>query len=137
MIKSGLYQEDILRQAVKDSLTGNARKILLALGTEASTREIVDKLQTVYGNVRSGESVLAEFYQAKQRKEESLSERGIRLESMIQIALYKQQILKSQKDEMLRSRFWRFLYSDDLRNATRLSYETAKDFEDLQRKVRK
>ncbi|XP_045198529.2 trichohyalin-like [Mercenaria mercenaria] len=112
-------------------------KILLTLGTDVSTREIVDKLETIYGNVRSGESVLGEFYQSKQRKDETLAEWRIRLESMLQIALEKNQIHKSQKDEILRCRFWRYLYNDDLKNATRLGYETAKDFEDLQRKIRK
>ncbi|XP_053391393.1 trichohyalin-like [Mercenaria mercenaria] len=137
MMKSGLYHEDILRQAVRNSLSGNTKRILLTLGTDVSTREIVDKLETIYGNVRSGESVLGEFYQSKQGKDETIAEWGIRLESMLQIALEKNQIHKSQKDEMLRSRFWRYLYNDDLKNATRLGYETAKDFEDLQRKIRK
>lgn len=137
MIRSDLYQEDILRQAVRNSLSGNTRKILLTLAPDATTKDIVDKLDTVYGNVRSGESVIAEFYQSNQKKDEGVSEWGIRLEGILQTAIEKGHIQRNQKDNMLKTRFWRHLYNVELRNATRICYETAIDFEDLQRQIRK
>lgn len=136
MMDSGLYQEDILRQAVRNSLSGKTRKILLTLNSKATTPEIVEKLESVYGNVTSGETVLAEFYSAKQRKEESVSEWGVRLEGVIQKAIDKGHVKWTQKEEMLKTRFWRHLYSEELRNATRMYYETTDDFESLRRKVR-
>lgn len=41
-----------------------------------------------------------------------------------------------QKNEMLRTKFWRALYSTDLQNATRVYYHQIKEFELLRRKVR-
>ncbi|XP_053376603.1 trichohyalin-like [Mercenaria mercenaria] len=100
------------------------------------TRDIIDKLESVYGNVRSGESVLTEFYMARQKRDEGIAEWGIRLESIIQTAIQKGHIQDSQKDEMLKTRFWRQLYNEDLKNATRMYFETARTFEELRRKFR-
>ena len=48
-IRSGLYNDDLMRQAVRNSLTGRTRKVLLSLSPEASTRQIVEKLDSIYG----------------------------------------------------------------------------------------
>ncbi|XP_045206361.2 trichohyalin-like [Mercenaria mercenaria] len=136
IMKSGLYEESLLRQAVRNSLCGQTRKILLTIPPSTTTRNIIDKLESVYGNVRSGESVLTEFYMARQKRDEGIAEWGIRLESIIQTAIEKGHIQESQKDEMLKTRFWRQLYNEDLKNATRMYFETARTFEELRRKVR-
>lgn len=73
-LKSGLYDEYVLRQAIRNSLTGNTRKILLTMRPSTTTREIIDKLENVYGDIKSGEAVLTEFYMSKQRKGEGVAE---------------------------------------------------------------
>ena len=37
---------------------------------------------------------------------------------------------------MLKTRFWRHLFSEELKNATRMYFETAKIFDELRGKVR-
>ncbi|XP_053378467.1 trichohyalin-like [Mercenaria mercenaria] len=106
------------------------------MSSDATTREIIDKLDSIFGNVRSGESVLSEFYMSRQKRSETISEWALRLEGILQRAIVKGHVKEDQKDEMLKVRFWRHLYSDDLKNATRLCFETAKSFEELRRKVR-
>ena len=91
MIRSGLYNEEILKQAVRNSLTGNMKKILLTTRKDATIREIIRKLESIYGNVRSGESVVEEFYNSHQKKDESISAWGIRLENLVQISIDKGQ----------------------------------------------
>ena len=56
IIRSGLYNDYLMRQAVRNSLTGRTRKVLLSLSPEASTRQIVEKLYSIYGDVKSGEA---------------------------------------------------------------------------------
>ncbi|XP_060596172.1 putative uncharacterized protein DDB_G0281733 [Ruditapes philippinarum] len=72
---------------------------------------------------------------AKQRSEEGITEWGIRLETIVQKAIEKGHVSESQKDEMLKTRFWRQLKSEQLKNATRMYFETAKSFEELRKKV--
>lgn len=137
VMKSGLFHGDILRQAIRNSLTGQTRKILLTLNPAASTKEIVQKLENIYGNIRSGESMLSEFYMSKQRKEEGVSDWGVRLEGIVQTAIDKGQISENQRDRMLKTRFWRHLYDEDLKNATRMYFETVGSFAELRRLVRR
>lgn len=137
MVDSGLYNEEILKQAVRNSLTGNMRRILLTIKKEASIQEIINKLEGIYGNVRSGESIIEEFYSSKQRKGESISAWGLRLENLVQVAIEKGHIQENQRDDMLKSRFWRYLEDEDLKNATRLTFETCSSFEELRLKTRR
>ena len=136
--KTKVYNEhpEIVNQAIRNSLKGQARKVLVTLGPEASNKAIKEKLESVFGNVASGESVLQEFYTAKQAQNESVALWGIRIEEIIQKAIEKGHIIPQQKNEMLRTKFWRALYSIDLKNATRVHFESVQNFELLRRKVR-
>ena len=135
-MKSGLYHTGIIRQAVRNSLTGSTRKILQTLSDQATTEEIIQKVESNYGNVKTGEAVVSEFYLAKQEKGESVTDWGIRIESILRTAIRKGQVNADQADEMLRKRFWKHLYDVDLKNSTRLYFESTKSFEELRRKVR-
>ena len=44
---------------------------------------------------------------------------------------------EAQKDGMLRKRFWRHLENTELRNSTRVYFETSFTFEDLKREIRR
>lgn len=136
IVSTKIYNSEVLRQAVRNSITGSARKILLTINPMASTEEIINKLDNIYGNVRSGESVISEFYQSTQKKSESISDWGIRLEGLLQSAIEKGQIMIGQREELLRNRFWRYLWDEELRNSTRIYFETCDNFEELRRKVR-
>lgn len=137
LIKSQVYQEDyIVTQIIRNSLKGQARKVLITLGAKASSNDIIKKLENVYGNVASGESVLQEFYTASQKADESITTWGLRIEEILQRAIDKGHVTIEQKNEMLRTKFWRSLRSTELKNATRVYFEQIKEFELLRRKVR-
>ena len=61
---------------------------------------------------------------------------GLRLEEIVQRAIEKGHLNDNQKDEMLRTKFWRALYSKELQNATRVYYHQIQDFDKLRTKVR-
>lgn len=137
LIKSQVYQEDyIVTQIIRNSLKGQARKVLITLGAKASSNDIIKKLENVYGNVASGESVLQEFYTASQKADESITTWGLRIEEILQRAIDKGHVTTEQKNEMLRTKFWRSLRNTELKNATRVYFEQIKEFELLRRKVR-
>ena len=103
MRDSRIYNDDMLKQAVRNSLTGNIRKVLLTMKADVTLEEIIDKLESIYGNVRTGESVIEEFYSSNQTKEESVSAWGLRLESLVQSAIEKGHIKEDQRETMLKS----------------------------------
>ena len=88
------------------------------------------------GNVASGESVLQEFYTACQKSDESVTLWGIRIEEILKKAIDKGHVSPEQKNTMLKTKFWRALYSTELKNATRVHFESIESFELLRRKVR-
>lgn len=134
--KEGDHGDNVIAQAIRKSLRGQAKKVLLPLGTSAKLPDIMGKLEGVFGNVATGESVLREFYTASQNQEESVASWGLRLEDLLQKATDKGHIKQEDKNDMLREKFWRALRSDRLKNATRVHYESITNFELLRRAVR-
>lgn len=78
LIKSKGYHEVTVKQTIKNSLKGQARKVLVTLGPNVTNEGIRDKVESVFGNVASGKSVLQEFHTAAQKPEESVTLWGIR-----------------------------------------------------------
>ena len=136
LLKSKRYPESSINHAVRNSLKGQTRKVFINMYPESTNQEIIDKMESVFGNVASGESVLQEFYTASQKKDESITEWGIRLEEILQRAIAKGYATSEQKDKMLKERFWRSLYKSELKNATRMHFLSEDSFETLRRKVR-
>ena len=136
LIQSGAYPDYIVAQCIRNSLKVPAKRAIVTLGSSVTSQELIEKLQNVFGNVASGESVLTEFYTSSQQPTESVTMWGLRLEEIVQRDIEKGQISEGQKDEMLRTRFWRNLYNKELQNATRVYYDQLKDFDKLRTKVR-
>ena len=130
------YPEHIVNQVMRNSLKGEARRVLFTLGPEATADDIMQKLQVTFGNVASGQTVLQEFYTAEQRENESVTLWGIRLEEIYQRAIEKGFATHEQRDKMLVERFWRSLRSIELQNATSVYYHSASSYEWLRQKVR-
>ena len=89
-------------------MKGQAKQILMPLGTAVTIEQTLNKLEAVFGNVATVDSVMQEFYTAR----------------------------KEKKDKKLRDRFWNYLRNDRLKNATRTKKEKLTNFEDLRREVR-
>ena len=106
------------------------------MSTTASSRDITSRLENVYGNVACGQAVVQAFHTAVQSAEENVAECAVRLEEILKRAVDKGQIVENSRDEILRSKCWRGLYSQDLKNATKIYYESEKNFEKLLYKVR-
>ena len=131
-----IYPDQAIAQAIRRSLKGQAKKVLLPMGTSSTVQEIIERLEGVFGNVAAGESVMQEFYTATQKSDESVTAWGLRLEEIIQKAVDKGHVKQEETNNMLKNKFWRCLRSDRLKNATRIHYETLTSFEGLRRKVR-
>lgn len=137
--KSGLYagNERLLIQAIRNSLKGTARSMLVPLGEDASVKDILAKLDGFYGNVSTSETLIQSFYNDFQKDNESIVSFGSWLEQTLSRAVKYGHIDLAAKDAMLRSKFWTGLKSQVLKNSTRHLYDSIKDFSTLLREIRK
>ena len=97
---------------------------------------MLKRLEGVFGNVSTAESILHEFYTLFQKQEESIANWGLRLEEILQKAINKGHVKEEDKNEILRQKFWRSLRSDRLKNATRVQFECITNFDMLRSAVR-
>lgn len=131
-----VFSTSSILQAVRKSLKGEAARVVMRLGVSATVAQILEKLESVYGIVDAGETILAQFYAAKQGVEENVSTWAFRLEGLLDKAKEVGQIVDRDVDEMLRSRFWMGL-RHGLRQTSRHKYDTVPSFDKLRVEIRK
>ena len=136
IIESGRYPDYVVTQLIRNALKQPAKKAVLTLGASATSVDLLAKLENVFGNVSSGDSVLTEFYTSAQKQDESVTMWGLRLEQLVQRGIEKGEIVEEKRDHMLRHRFWRYLYDTDLQNATVIHFDQIKNFDELRAKVK-
>ena len=135
LMASNQYSDFAISQAIRKSLRVPAKRVLLTMSATAPARDIISKLENVYGDVACGQAVIEEFYTSEQGADENVADWAVRLNEILKRAEDKGQV-KEDRNEILRTKFWRGLYSQDLKNATKIYFESEKDFEDLLVKVR-
>jgi len=128
---------NVLTQAIRRSLRGTARKMLIPLGPRVRTKDILTKLDILFGDISTNEMIMQEFFNSYQKPEETVTTFGCRLESMLQSAIDGGYLQRKAKNELLRHKFWTSLYSDKLKSQTRHKYDTIQDYDVLLRELRK
>lgn len=128
--------EHVVLQVVRKSLRGTARRALISLGESANLKDVLQKLDMLFGNVATIESVMQSFYNEKQRPKEDVTAYGCRLESLLQVAVENGHVSQKDRNEMLRSKFWNGLKDEKLKILTRNKYDMITDFYRLLREVR-
>ena len=68
--KDKMYSEATIGQAIRKSLKGQAKKVLLPMGSDATVDQIIQRLEGVFGNVATPMSILQEFYTVYQKQDE-------------------------------------------------------------------
>ncbi|XP_060564328.1 golgin subfamily A member 6-like protein 22 [Ruditapes philippinarum] len=136
IIKSGIYPEYLIAQTIRNSLKGHTRKVLLTIDPMASSAVILKKLEDIYGTTQTEDSIMQDFFNAKQDEKETTSDWALRLETIMQLAVETGEIPERKKNALLKQRFWKGLKSEKLRNNTRVTYESDATFEVLRKKAR-
>ena len=137
LIKSTVYPDYIVSQAIRNSLKGHARKALSTLDPLTNSDGIISKLKSLFGNVASGLSILQEFFTAAQKSYETVTMWCLRIEEILQRAIKNGEVASDRKKHLLKDKFWRSLHSFDLKIATKVYFDKISDFEVLRSKVRK
>ena len=124
------YDKDSILNAVRRSLRGEAGYVPIRLELDASVEEIIQKLDSIYGNVDKKEELLAEFYGSRQREDESVTSWSCRLEGIIGQAVERGLVRRQEVDDMLHSMLWTGLKTS-LKDISGHKYDTIKDFDGL------
>lgn len=99
-------------------------------------QEILSKLDSIFGNVLEKEDILAEFYSAKQRDDETCSAWSFRLEEILCKAMKMARVQDQAANEMLRIMFYKGL-RQDLKDISGHLYHSFTNFDQLRVEIRK
>ena len=136
LLKEGTHSRKEIASLAKKSLRGQASDVVRRLGVDADIEMVLDKLNCVYGVVEESENLLGQFYNAKQRPDESVASWGCRLEDLLDRANEQEHLHSKSMNDMLRTKFWNGLLSH-LKEAARHKTEYVKDYGRLLVEVRK
>ncbi|CAG2244675.1 unnamed protein product [Mytilus edulis] len=56
------YRHEIIAQAIRRSVHGEASRIVMRLGVEATVDDVIDRMDCIFGSVNVKEVLLAQFY---------------------------------------------------------------------------
>lgn len=129
------YDEQVIMEAVRRSLKGEAAHVAMRLGTRASLTELLAKFDSIYGTVQVRETILAEFYSARQQDQEDVSAWSCRLEDMLSKAVEVGKVHWSETNEMLCCMFWTGLHQH-LKDRSGHKFDAIKDFDEHRRAIR-
>ncbi|VDI70610.1 Hypothetical predicted protein [Mytilus galloprovincialis] len=124
------YRHEIISQAIRRSVHGEASRIVMRLGVEATVDDVIDRMDCIFGSVDVKEVLLAQFYTACQGADEDVSSWGCRLEEILNKALQRGKIYEQDTDDMLRSKFWKGL-RPELRKVSIHKFDRIKEFNQL------
>nr|KAG5705225.1 hypothetical protein BaRGS_011251 [Batillaria attramentaria] len=133
---SGTHNEQAVLEAARRSLRGEAARIAMRLGTHSTLENLLTKFGSVYGATQSKESILAQFYSARQQKGEDVSSWSCRLEDLLMRAEELGQVDPGKRGEMLRCMLWTGLLPD-LKDRSGYKFDTVKDFDKLRTELRR
>ena len=102
------YSESALREGIQRSLRGAAADTVCNMGPEATLDSIIKKFSIIYGNVKSYDILMGEFYHANQGEEETVTSFATCIEGLLSYVRnkYPQQIPQAKEQQLLKDRLF-------------------------------
>ena len=102
------YSESALREGIQRSLRGAAVDTVCNMGPEATLDSIIKKFSIIYGNVKSYDSLMGDFYCASQGEEETVTSFATCIEGLLSYVRdkYPQQIPQAKQQQLLKDRLF-------------------------------
>lgn len=123
------YSVDTVLEAVRKSLKSPAADVLPRLGINPTLQQVINKMDSTYGSVLSGQAILQKFYTDEQG-DESCVAYSMRLEDWIFQAAEKKALSEEAVTTTLTQKFWSGIKDENIKNALRHRYATL-DFEQV------
>lgn len=128
---------NLLIQSIRRSLRGTAKTMLIPLGERATVKQILSKLDVLFGEISTNGMIMQEFFNAFQLPGECVTTFGCRLETMLQTAIDNGYLERTAKNDLLRHKFWTSLSSENLKGQTRHKYDSIKNYDKLLLEIRR
>ena len=102
------YSDSALREGIQHSLRGAAADTVRNMGPDVPLDTILKKFTIVYGNVKSFDLLMRDFYRADQREEESIPSFATRMEGLLsQIRdKFPEKFTHSEEQKLLKDRLF-------------------------------
>ena len=102
------YSESALREGIQRSLRGAAADTVHNMGPEATLDSIIKKFSIIYGNVKSYDILMGNFYHANQGEEETVTSFATCIEGLLSYVRdkYPQQIPQAKEQQLLKDRLF-------------------------------
>ena len=102
------YSESALREGIQRSLRGAAADTVCNMGPEATLDSIIKKFTIIYGNVKSYDILMGDFYRASPHGEESVTLFATCIEGLLSNVrdIYPQQIPQAKEQQLLKDRLF-------------------------------
>ena len=136
LINRKTHKPEIILQAVRRSVRGEAGNLVRRLGTGATVTQILETFGSVYVEVDTKAHLLAKFYSARQDESEDITKWSCRLEDILSNAVDRKIIEPEKVNEMLRNMFWQGL-KPSLKDISGYLVDKIKDFDKLTVEMRK
>ena len=102
------YSESALREGIQRSLRGAATDTVCNMVPEANLDSIIKKFTIIYGNVKSYDILMGDFYRVSQGEEESVTSFATCIEGLLSYVRdkYPQQIPQAKEQQLLKDRLF-------------------------------
>ena len=102
------YSESALREGIQRSLREAAADTVCNMGPEATLDSILKKFTIIYGNVKSYDILMGDFYRASQGEEESITSFATHIEGLLSNVRdkYPHQIPQAKEQQLLKDRLF-------------------------------
>jgi hypothetical protein len=131
LINSGTYSDQLVLQAMRRSLRGQAGEAALHMGEGVSPNEILVKLEQIFGNVLPTEQLLESFYAARKVSKESVATWACRVEELFAQLRSRKAVETAAEQSMLRTKFFTGLYKPAVKSALRHKFDGGEEYSQL------
>ena len=102
------YSESALREGIHRSLRGAAADTVHNMGPEVTLDSIIKKFSIIYGNVKSYDILMGDFYHVNQGEEETVTSFATCIEGLLSYVRdkYPQQIPQAKEQQLLKDRLF-------------------------------
>jgi hypothetical protein len=136
LLQDGSYSSQQVLQAVRNSLRGTARRLVVSMGDTISLDDVLSKFDVNFAEPARKGITMREFFNATQGPTESVTTFGCRLESILEQAFEGGHLPRSAKNELMCERLWSGLASQTLRSSTRHKVDTVPIYDHLLKEIR-
>lgn len=134
------YEESMVMEAIVQSLRGMAAHLIMFMGTRKTVADVLEKLDTVYGNVQSFDTMMQTLYKFSQLHNEEVAHFATRLEgglAEIRGEFPEKFANEAEADTILKDRLFAGM-ERGLKNSLRFQYEKDEvGYHELLRNARK